>query len=85
MGRANFNKLVSDNDCNCLKHFKHILQARPIHVVKDANELVLDDPSGVDHREVEVLTERALIATGCRADDGATIADSGIGPFCFFR
>ena len=70
MGRANFSKLVSDADCNCFKHFKHILQARPIRVIKDASELDVEDPSGMDYRDVEVLTERALIATGRRASAG---------------
>ena len=38
VGRANFAKCVSDTDCDALKHFKHLLEARPMRVVTELPE-----------------------------------------------
>lgn len=35
IGRANFAKCVQDTDCDALKHFKHIIEERPMRLVKD--------------------------------------------------
>ena len=38
VGRTNFAKCVSETDCDALKHFKHILEERPMRVVQNALE-----------------------------------------------
>ncbi|CAE7264517.1 unnamed protein product, partial [Symbiodinium necroappetens] len=59
IGRMNFQKIIQESDPDALKHFKHIMKARPIRVVKDATIPGGDQEDGLG----ELVADLPMIVT----------------------